>query len=146
MRSEGNIFVLINGGIFDKCGIPLYQRLLKVASSAQKTTASNIANVATQGYDAKTVDFKDEMQRSVSSQRHITPAATDSRHLPSNKPEQIVKICEIENDDKSSGINNVDIEREMSDLAENQMMYEFGAKKLARTFGMLRMAIKGRNQ
>ena len=136
--------MLINSGLFDKCGIPIYQRLLKVASSAQKVTASNIANVATSGYSAKTVNFKDEMQKSAASQNHIVPIATNARHLPSNRPEPIVKIDEIGNDDKASGVNNVDIEKEMSDLAENQMMYEFGTKRLTQVFTTLRMAIRGK--
>jgi flagellar basal-body rod protein FlgB len=136
--------MLINGSLFNKCGIPIYQKLLKVASSSQKVTASNIANVATSGYNAKTINFKDEMQKSVSSHNHIMPMTTDARHLPSNRPEPIIKIDEIGGDDKASGINNVDIEKEMSDLAENQMMYEFGTKKLAQTFTMLRMAIRGK--
>ena len=136
--------MLINSGLFDKCGIPIYQRLLKVASSAQKVTASNIANVATSGYSAKTVNFKDEMQKSAASQNHIVPIATNTRHLPSNRPEPIVKIDEIGNDDKASGVNNVDIEKEMSDLAENQMMYEFGTKRLTQVFTTLRMAIRGK--
>ena len=53
---------------------------------------------------------------------------------------------EIKDNDNSSGVNNVDIEKEMMNLAEGQLMYEYGAKKLARTFGLLRAAIRGRSQ
>jgi flagellar basal body rod protein FlgB len=49
-------------------------------------------------------------------------------------------------DDGASGINDVDIEKQMTDLAENQMIYDFGARRLARTFGLLRMAIRGKGQ
>jgi flagellar basal-body rod protein FlgB len=138
--------MLINNSIFSKSGIPLYQRLLKVASSAQKVTAANIANVATPGYQAKNVDFKEEMRKSISSQQRVTPIATDSRHFSLAKPDQAVRIENMNGDDGASGINDVDIEKQMTDLAENQMIYDFGARRLARTFGLLRMAIRGKGQ
>jgi flagellar basal-body rod protein FlgB len=138
--------MLINSNIFDKSGVGLYQRVLKVASSAQKITAANIANVSTPGYSAKDINFQDEMKRSLAGQSASGMAVTDARHIKGGTPEQIVRINDIDSDDKASGINNVDIEKEMTDLSENQMIYEFGAKKLARTFAMLRMAIRGREQ
>ncbi len=135
----------INVNIFDKAGIPVYQRLLKVASVAQKATASNIANVATPGYSAEGVNFKEEMSRAVDGQGGAKPTVTNPRHL-SGRPASIVRVKDVGEGGESSGINDVDIEREMSDLAENQMMYEFGAKRLSRTFATLRMAIRGRAQ
>jgi flagellar basal-body rod protein FlgB len=135
--------MIFNGNIFDKSGIPLYQRLLKVASSAQKATASNIANVATPGYAPQSVNFKDEMANALKAQGSSVPATTNPRHI-SGRPANIIRIKDIGDGDNASGINDVDIETEMSDLAENQMMYEFGAKRLARTFAMLHEAIKGK--
>ena len=135
--------MIFNGNIFDKSGIPLYQRLLKVASSAQKATASNIANVATPGYAPQGVDFKEEMTKAIREQGSSFPATTDPRHI-SGRPAKIVRIKDIGDGNNASGINDVNIEKEMSDLAENQMMYEFGAKRLAKTFAMLHEAIKGK--
>lgn len=137
--------MLINNSIFSKTSIPLFERLLRVASSSQKVTASNIANVASPGYEARTVDFVQEMNRSFSGGQ-VAPSSTNPRHIASSRPEQIVRIKDIDSGADSSGINNVDIENEMSDLAKNQMLYEFGAKRLSRTFGMLRMAIRGKAQ
>ena len=42
-----------------------------------------------------------------------------------------------------SGINNVDIDKEMADLAENSIMYKFAAKKLQTYFRTLQEVIKG---
>jgi flagellar basal-body rod protein FlgB len=138
--------LLIGGKIFDKAGIPLYERLLKVVSSSQKVTSANIANVSTPGYQKKEINFKDEMARFISPDKSVVPQATNGRHITKGTPQNIVKIKEIKGGDNSSGINNVDIEKEMMNLSEGQLMYEFGAKKLARTFGLLRAAIRGRSQ
>lgn len=138
--------LLIGGKIFDKAGIPLYERLLKVVSSSQKATSANIANVSTPGYQKKEVNFKDEMQKFISPEKTVVPRVTDKRHISKGAPQNIVKIKEIKDNDNASGVNNVDIEKEMMDLAEGQLMYEYGAKKLGRTFGLLRAAIRGRSQ
>ena len=137
---------MINNNMFEKSGVTFFRRVLDVASKAQKATASNIVNVNTPGYGAKEVDFIDEMRRSIAGQNSTQIKGTNPRHIPSTTPEKIVRVKEIGGDEESSGTNNVDIEREMGDLAENQMIYEFGAKKLARTFASLRMAIRGKSQ
>ncbi len=138
--------MLINNKLFAKTGIPLYGRMAKVASASQKATASNIANVATPGYKAKSVDFKSEMKRFLSAKSTISPTTTDSRHIPVGTPSNGIRVAEMRGIEGSSGINNVDIEKEMMNLSENQLLYEFSAKKLARTFGVLRAAIRGRSQ
>ena len=138
--------MLIGGKIFDKAGIPLYERLLKVVSSSQKVTSANIANVSTPGYQKKEVNFKDEMRKFISPEKTVIPQATNERHISKGNPRNIVKIKEIRQDDNASGVNNVDIEKEMMNLAEGQLLYEYGAKRLGRTFGLLRAAIRGRSQ
>jgi flagellar basal-body rod protein FlgB len=137
--------MLIKGKLFDKAGIPLYEKLLKVASSAQKTTASNIANAATPGYKTKSVDFKSEMKRLLNQKSSVAPLTTDSKHIALTLG-NAVRIKEIPNDSNASGVNNIDIEQEMMNLSENELLYKFGAGKLARTFGLLKMAIRGRGQ
>ena len=138
--------MLINNKLFAKTGIPLYGRMAKVASAAQKATASNIANVATPGYKAKSVDFKSEMKKFLSNKLTVSPTTTDSKHIPVGTPKNGVRVAEIRGIEENSGLNNVDIEKEMMNLSENQLIYEFSAKKLARTFGVLRAAIRGKSQ
>ena len=138
--------MLIGGKLFDKAGIPLYEKLLKVASSAQKTTASNVANVATPGYKAKSVDFRSEMKRLLKQKSSVSPVATDSRHIALGTSRNAIRVKGTQNDSNASGVNNIDIEQEMMNLSENELLYKFGAGKLARTFGLLKMAIRGRGQ
>lgn len=138
--------MLINDRMFDKAGIPLYEKVAGTASAAQKATAANIANVTTPGYRAKSVDFKSEMKKFLGRQPSITPRTTDPKHIPIGTQKNSVKISEVNPTAKNATTNGVDIEKEMMNLSENQLLYEFGAKKLARTFGILRAAIRGRTQ
>ena len=136
--------MLINNSIFDKMSVPFYQKVLDVSSKSQKSTASNIANVNTPGYDAKEINFVDEMKRQISAQNGSQMVNTDSRHIPGKIPDRVARMKDASTDDDASGVNNVDIEKEMGDLAKNQMLYELGTKKLAKTFASLRMAIRGK--
>jgi len=138
--------MLINSKIFDKAGIPFYNKVLKTASAAQKATASNIANVSTPGYRAKSVDFKSEMRKFLSQKSTIVPTATDPKHIAIGGTNDRVRVSEPQPARDAGPVNDVNVEQEMMNLSENQLLYEFGAKKLARTFGILRAAIRGRNQ
>ena len=135
--------MIIKDQVIDKVGIPLYKRLLHVTSASQKLTASNIANVSTPGYRGQAVDFKKEMEAAVSKKK-IAVEITDRRHIsPTGNPKSI-KVIERVAGDNSSGVNNVDIDEEMATLAENQILYSYGANMLMRKFNSLKTVIRGR--
>jgi len=138
--------MLINSKIFEKAGVSFYDKIAKVASAGQKATAANIANVSTPGYKARSVDFKTEMKKYLEQKSATTPTTTNPKHIPIGMRRNSVKIMEPDTIEEASGMNNVDVEKEMVNLSENQLLYELGAKKLARTFGLLRAAIRGRSQ
>ena len=114
-----------------------------MTSASQKLTASNIANVSTPGYRGQAVDFKKEMEAAVSKKK-IAVEITDRRHIsPTGNPKSI-KVIERVGGDNSSGVNNVDIDEEMATLAENQILYSYGANMLMRKFNALKTVIRGR--
>jgi flagellar basal-body rod protein FlgB len=136
--------MIIQKQVIEKSGIPLYKKLLHISTSSQKLVADNIAHVSTPGYQSKSLDFKSEIQAALGKQK-IAVQTTDVRHIPSaNSPKQI-KVITNEDDTKNSGVNNVDIDKEMGALAENQILYTFGAKMLLQKFNGLRSVIKGRS-
>lgn len=110
--------------------------------------ASNIANISTPGYQRKEVQFEEKLQESLQT-NIVSGKRTDSRHIPlgRSKLAQVnpqVKIDESEELD--SGINNVDIDQEMADLAKNQIQFNASASLMARKFRGLKSAISGRNR
>ncbi len=53
------------------------------------------------------------------------------------------EVVKDNNPELISGVNNVNIDKEMADLAENTIMYKFAAKKLQSYFRTLQDVIKG---
>lgn len=65
-------------------------------------------------------------------------------HIPiGDHPQRPPKIESVKSTPNSTGVNSVDIDQEMADLAQNQLIFEFGADMLSRKFKALRNAIKG---
>lgn len=135
--------MIIKSQVIDKVGIPLFKKFLHVTSTAQKLTATNIANVSTPGYHSKSIDFKKEMQSVLKNQK-VSLNVTNKLHIPTPvRPEKIKVITDRDNSNRS-GLNNVDIEREMASLAENKILYTFGTKMLTRKFNALKTVIRGK--
>jgi len=135
--------MIIKDQILNKAGIPLYSKMLHLTSASQKLTASNVANVATPGYQSKSINFQREMQAAMGKKK-INLAVSDPRHIPPANKTHSAKVISNDSDDDISGVNNVDINKEMSTLVENQLLYNYGAKMLMRKFSSLKTVIRGR--
>lgn len=134
--------MIIQDQVLNKVGIPLLKRLMHVSSTAQKLTASNISNVSVPGYKSQSLDFKREMQAALKKKK-VDLAVTHERHMPpAGKPKGIKVISSVDGDN-SSGVNSVDIDKEMTALAENQIIYSYGSKMLMRKFNGLKKVIRG---
>jgi flagellar basal-body rod protein FlgB len=118
-------------------------KMLDKAAVAQRVISSNIANVGTPGYERLGVSFEDSLRKAMGAMK-TNLLRTDPRHLPSAellskvKPE-VVKVS----DGYWNGINNVNIDREMTDLATNQLDFNIAARLLNSRFTGLRTAIRG---
>ena len=132
--------------LFQKSGVQLMKKNLDAAALKQRTIASNIANINTPGYQRKDVIFSEQLQKSINSQKTSTKIS-NPRHIPisgSNIDGIQPEIVTDTSSDLSSGVNNVDIDQEMAELAKNQMNFAATATLIARRFRGLKAAIKGR--
>lgn len=123
--------------------ITLLENLIDYSSLKNKVISKNIANVGTVNYKREDVVFKDVFKQSLNSQLKIT----SEKHLNSAGTSE--KNFEIKKDtsrDMTSGINNVDIDYEMSQLAENTLRFKFAAQKINRHYKSIQSAIKGGGQ
>lgn len=116
-----------------------------------KVIASNIANVATPGYKAQRISFEEELA-AVRDEHFIQGARTDERHFALGRlavGEATPRVVEADQgastDAVRSGVNDVDIDREMGELAENQLRYRFAARMLADTFKGIQKSIRGQS-
>jgi flagellar basal-body rod protein FlgB len=115
---------------------------LNFLTARNKVISENIANVGTKNYQRKDIAFKELLNKEVngliktSNSRHIGAANNDEGNL---KFEVIVD----KSNDNVSGVNNVDIEKEMAGLAENTINFKMTTKKLNSYYRTLREVIKG---
>jgi flagellar basal-body rod protein FlgB len=137
----GNI---LEKAIFNSGLIPAYGKLADLSALKHKLIASNVANANTSGYQKKEIDFDKELKKAIAKPR-IASTATDPQHIPlGNTPGGPPKIKQIKQSDNSTGLNSVDIDEEMAALAQNQLIFDYGAEMLARKFKGLKAAIRGR--
>ena len=104
---------------------------LDITTERHGLITSNIANLDTPGYRAKDIDFKNALKDAVEG-TSVDLARTNPRHFGT-------KVCYQES--PSSGTHSVDIDKEMSKLAENNLRYRVSAEVLLRKFSKLKFAI-----
>ncbi|MDH3251195.1 MAG: flagellar basal body rod protein FlgB [Ignavibacteria bacterium] len=137
--------------LFDKTRIPLLETALNAYALRNKVSAANIANVNTVGYKSKRVTFEEELAGAMNSGT-VTSARTDSRHIPlgnAGPHENAAQVIEDRSgpgtgtDELASGVNNVDIDQEMSELAKNQIRFRFAARLMSESFKGIQKSIRG---
>lgn len=127
--------------------VTVLQKSLDAQMARNKVIANNIANVNTPGFQRKEVRFEDALQGALS-KRKLNGARTDSRHLPlgNSTPEKIThRITRPIDPTQPSGVNNVDIDKEMADLAENQIRFKYTVRMMNGHYQKLNAAIKGKS-
>lgn len=104
--------------------------------------SKNIANVGTKNYRREDVVFKDLMNKNLNGSLRTTK----SKHIGSNEFNVNGGDFQMVYDtdkDAVSGINNVDIDKEMSDLAQTTLLYRFSSRKIGDYFKNIQNVIRG---
>ncbi|MDZ5711714.1 flagellar basal body rod protein FlgB [Jeotgalibacillus haloalkalitolerans] len=118
------------------------ERGLDYSAVKQKVIANNVANVDTPGYKSKDVSFKSILQNEI--QLSSNPA--DPRHFDlSNTQNDAPAITRRPYSIRENG-NGVDMDKEMADLATNQIYYNSLIERIGGKFGSLNSVIKGGGQ
>ena len=129
--------------VFNKTKVPVLSAVLDVTQLRQRVIANNIANVSTEGYRRKSVRFQEYLESFVR-KPPVEGRRADPRHIPIPKPIAAPEVYEPESGVNDSGLNNVDVDREMADLAENHLFFNAGQRLIARQFDGLKKSITGR--
>ena len=130
--------------LFDNKPNILLEKMLDKAALSQRVIAANVANIGTPGYRRRAVSFEEKLRNAMKPGLHNLKT-TNPKHLPS--PDIIRKIkpeVVYVEDGYWNGINNVNIDEEMVELAKNQLDFDIAATLLNRRFTALRTAIRGR--
>ena len=135
---------IIQKAVIDKSGIPLYKKFLDLASLRHKLIAGNLSNVSTPNYQSKDIDFHTELKKAVGSDNHIQVKLTNPAHIPIGGSRDSEPEIVVDKTAESNGVNNVDVDKEVANLAMNQIYFTTGAKLMAKKFAALSNAIKSK--
>jgi len=123
----------------------LLERTLDAASLRQAVIANNIANADTPYFKRSEVLFEsllaDRMGR-----RSITGIRTDPRHIfIGRNPSEFKPVVAIDaNSVMNNNLNNVDIDREMAEMAKNQLRYNTLVQQVSHEIKLVKTALEAR--
>ena len=129
--------------LFDKTtmglGAALNMRQLK-----QNITSANIANAETPGYHAKKIDFENALARAldIDGMRGMSTSSGDHFALGAGSMQNTrPDIYENPEGAVNNDGNTVDLEKEMSNLTENSIMYKAALQLINKKMAALKYAV-----
>ncbi|WP_339208914.1 flagellar basal body rod protein FlgB [Paenibacillus sp. FSL K6-3182] len=134
---------LLNGAAFGRM-----EGALQAAEMRQRVISNNVANGDTPHFKRSEVLFEELLEQSMgNTQGQLIGKRTNQKHIAigagsSNVP--IPKLITDETTSMNNNENNVDVDREMSLLAKNQLSYNFYVQQINHEVRMMRTAIEGR--
>jgi len=136
---------MIKTGLFDKSHLATLKKAVGVYAQRHSVTSQNIANVETQGYRAKELKFEEMLE---GAGKKLHGYRTHEGHLPIGRSDIGLTDAETQDSDSffDNGVNNVDIDQEMTTLATNDLSYRLATRLLSMRYTMLQGAIKGRTR
>ncbi|MFS0787033.1 flagellar basal body rod protein FlgB [Shouchella sp. 1P09AA] len=129
--------------MFTTQSISVLEGALQYATDQQKAISSNIANVDTPNYKEKSASFQHVLQTAQANGSDFIARKTDDRHvtfpLPHISQENMMQQLQQYNHNG----NSVDIDKQMSLMAENQIYHQALVDRLTSNFQSLETAIRG---
>ena len=128
----------------------LVQRSLDAAALSHKVISNNLANVDTPGFKRSEVMFSEKLKQAFEARsagpQHLAAVRTQAGHLEFSESPKLESLEPELSTDSATALrndgNNVDIDREMSLLAQNTVWYSTLAQITQEQFSSLRSAIR----
>ncbi|MFD1888389.1 flagellar basal body rod protein FlgB [Paenibacillus wenxiniae] len=133
--------------LLNDVGFRRLEGAISAANLRQQVITNNIANADTPYFKRSQVSFENVLQSQMDqSDSSFSGITTNPRHFqigsaPGSVPQPTV-VTE-EGTVMNNNLNNVDIDVEMSDLAENQLRYNTYIEQINHQIKMMRTAIQG---
>ncbi len=112
----------------------------------QQVIADNIANVNTPGFKKSAVNFQHQLKAALDG-NSMGMKTTNKRHIGGGGPDKLEELApeviKTEGTSMKAGLNNVDLDEEMVNLAANTLMYQFAARVKSDRGNSLSYVIKG---
>ncbi|MDL2217236.1 flagellar basal body rod protein FlgB [Christensenellaceae bacterium OttesenSCG-928-M15] len=119
-------------------------RGMDAAWRRNEVIANNIANVDTPDFKRSTVAFEDYYKSALSGETEFTMKRTRAKHMDNGRMDAVGYTVQTDTSTtmRMDG-NNVDIDKEMSDLAQSVIYYQTLQSKVSSELQQLSIAIKG---
>jgi flagellar basal-body rod protein FlgB len=127
--------------LFDKTTGAL-QNSLAMRQLRHNLTTSNIANAETPGYHAQKIDFEDALARAIDLEGLRSVSTSHSDHISVGGKSAKIRPEIYDNPEAAVNPdgNTVDLEKEMSGLAENGIMYRAALQLINKKMAALKYA------
>jgi flagellar basal-body rod protein FlgB len=116
---------------------------LDVSGLRQKVLANNVANVDTPGFKRSDVNFQEAFNTVLGkSESTLKLKTTSPSHLTGIVDENQSLVVTDQSTSLRNDSNNVDIDREMANVAENGLYFNALTRAISLQSGLLRLVIK----
>ncbi len=129
--------------IFSESKVDRMEEFLDYSSKRQKVINSNIANIETPGYKARDLQFESLFKEYL--ERELPLRKTQAGHVD-GKPVLLrddVRPQEIVSEALGNDLNNVDLDQEMTKLAENVLKFSAVVQMMQFRLQTVRSSIQG---
>lgn len=115
---------------------------LNYSNKKNQVISNNIANVDTPGFKSQNVQFKDVLKNEVNT--NLTANKTNLLHKDfTAKDSNKFAITSSQNTTYNNNKNNVDIDKEMTELAKNQIQYQGLVERINGKFNNIQAVLRG---
>ena len=130
----------LNDFLFVRTGVPKLESYINPTAFRHKMKAGNVANAATPGFKSKDINFQKEFEKLNNGSSHLQGLTTHSSHIPlgsSSSRGPKVESAKVQAGD----INSVDIDKEIAEMAQNELLFSVGARLMQKKFEGIRKVI-----
>ncbi|WP_010241162.1 flagellar basal body rod protein FlgB [Clostridium arbusti] len=118
----------------------LIKKSLDASSTRSKAIANNVANINTAGYKRSYVTFEDTLKNSMD---NISMKKDNTLHMDDGSGFGEITVKKDTSTSMRTDGNNVDIDSEMSNQAQNTLMYEALVNQASSRISMKKYVITG---
>ncbi|PSL51184.1 flagellar basal-body rod protein FlgB [Salsuginibacillus halophilus] len=112
------------------------------AAARQNSISNNISNVDTPNYSREVTSFKDTLNQAVQN-GNLEAHQTNDEHIAFGTQEVGPKTTKDTSSMYNHNGNNVDMDREMANMAQNQIYYNALADRAGGQFTKIKTALQG---
>ncbi len=117
------------------------EQAIKISQKRHSVISSNIANIDTPGYTAKDVDFQKSLARAIESGHELNLDRTHPKHM--GQEFQTADGADVFEEKRDwNGYNWINIDKEMTRLTQNNLIYRTSVEALLRKIALLKEVIR----